>query len=445
MLHNIVDKYQNAILAAFQYFWKNPETGYREVKTSAYLQAAFQEMGYSVVTAGNIPGFYADLDTGRPGPTVAILAELDALLCPAHPEADPETGAVHCCGHGAQLAALFGVAAVLKEQGVLAGLCGKIRLMAVPAEESIEIDYRKKLIEQGIIHYYTGKVECMYRGWFDSVDIAFMIHTRSTTENSGFINGGSNGCIIKEIEFSGVASHAGGSPHLGINALYAANLALNAVNSLRETFQDCNHIRFHPIITAGGESVNVIPNYVRMESYVRGTTIEAISSANYKINRAIAASAAALGANVRINDTFGYHPLRNCQSLIPIVENVMGNILGAVTCTPDDIGSGCTDMGDLSSVMPVIHPYVSGAKGASHGADYIISDPYTACIRSAKVQLGFLERLLENNAKLANQVISEYKPIYGSIAEYFQKIDSLSIDSQAVTYSDDNCITLKLS
>lgn len=439
----LVDRHREQILQSFDYFWKNPETGYREVKSAAFLANAFEELGYILNYAGNIPGFYTDVDTGIPGPTIAVMGELDALLCPTHPEADPQTGAVHCCGHAAQLAALLGVAAALKEPGALDGLCGKIRLMAVPAEELIENQYRKQLKEQGIIRYFGGKVELMHRGWFDDVDISFMIHTAIRPEqNSGYIVGGGNGCIVKNVEFQGVAAHAGGSPHLGVNALYAANLAMNAVNALRETFQDHQHIRVHPIITSGGDSVNAIPDLVTMESYVRGADMEAIVEANQKVNRAIAASAAAMGANVRLEDIPGYHSIRYSKDLIPVMQEAMGAVLEKVVCEPDTINGGCSDVGDLSSVMPVIHPYISGASGKSHGNDYRITDPDTACVDSAKVQLCFLKLLLENGGERAKKVLQNFQPLYPSIAAYFQFMDSLNIDIQAVSYEDDGKILL---
>lgn len=445
-LKSFVDLHRERILEAFDYFWKNPETGYREVKTAAYLAEAFEKLGYTLTYAENIPGFYTDVDTGIPGPTVAVMGELDALLCATHPEADPQTGAVHCCGHGAQIAALLGIAAALKEPGALKGLCGKIRLMAVPAEELIETEYRKALKEQGIIRYYGGKVELMYRGWFDDVDISFMIHTAvRPEEKSGFIVGGGNGCIVKNMEFQGVAAHAGGTPHMGVNALYAANLAMNAVNALRETFRDDDHIRFHPIITAGGSSVNAIPDQVKMESYVRGSTMDAIVDANKKVNRAIAASAAAMGANVRICDIPGYHPIRNCKDLIPVMKQAMEEVLDRVVCNPEEIRGGCSDVGDLSGVMPMIHPYISGAAGKSHGNDYYIADPETACVSSAKVQLVFLKLLLQNGAETAKKVIAEFQPVYPSKEAYFRYMDSLSIDVQAVSYEKDGNVILTFS
>ena len=273
-----------------------------------------------------------------------------------------------------------------------------------------------------------------------------MIHTATRPhDRSGYIVGGSNGCIVKEMEFQGVTAHAGGAPHQGVNALYAANLAMNAVNALRETFMDADHIRFHPILTAGGDSVNAIPDKVRMESYVRGATMDAIVQANQKVNRAIAASAAAIGANVVIRDVPGYYPRRNCQGLIPVMCQAMEQVLDKVVCEPEKIGSGCSDVGDLSSLMPMIHPYVSGASGRSHGSDFYITDPETACVSSAKVQLVFLKLLLENGAQKAKEVIAEFTPIYANKEEYFRLMDELCIDRQAVSYEEDGKVILHLA
>ena len=143
--NSAVEKHKQLILDTERYIWNNPETGYKEVKTSKYMEDTFRRLGYELTMAGNIPGFYTVIDTGRPGPEVLVLGELDSIICPAHPESDPETGAVHSCGHNAQCAALVGLAAALKEDGVLDGMCGRIKLCAVPAEELLEIEYRNEL------------------------------------------------------------------------------------------------------------------------------------------------------------------------------------------------------------------------------------------------------------------------------------------------------------
>ena len=92
----------------------------------------------------------------------------------------------------------------------------------------------------------------------------------------------------------GKAAHAGGKPYEGINALNAAALAVQAVNNLRETFKESDYVRFHPIITKGGDAVNAVPSEVIMQSYVRAASTQALDSANKRINRAISAAAASV-------------------------------------------------------------------------------------------------------------------------------------------------------
>ncbi|MBE6959082.1 MAG: amidohydrolase, partial [Ruminococcaceae bacterium] len=371
-----VEKHKQLILDTERYIWKNPETGYKEFKTSAYMAENFQKLGYELVMAEGLTGFYTDLQTGRPGPMLLILGELDSIICPDHPEADPATGAVHSCGHNAQCAALLGVAAALKEPGVLDDLCGTIRLCAVPAEELLEIDFRSKLQAEGKIKYMGGKSEFLYRGYFDGVDLAFMVHTSSACG----VRPGNVGCLAKKITYKGVAAHAGGSPWDGRNALYAATCGLNAVNAIRETFREQDIIRVHPIITSGGAMVNAIPDTVTLESYVRGSTFEGICLANQRVNQALCGAALSVGCNVDIEDIPGYAPLNNDDNMRSVV------LEAAALAIPEypfanhtERSSGSTDMGDLSCIMPVVHPYAPGAVGKGHGNDYYIEDPELAC------------------------------------------------------------------
>lgn len=437
-----VTKHRKLILDAEDYIWANPETGYKEWKTHKYMEDGFRALGYELTLAGNIPGFIADIDTGRPGPTVAVFGELDSLICRTHPDADPETGAVHACGHSAQSAALLGLAAALKEPGVLDDMCGKIRLISVPAEELIEVEYREELRRKGIIRYFGGKPEFMYRGLLDGVDMALMVHTSACGDEGG-MTGGSNGCLAKSITFQGVASHAGGSPHNGINALYAANLALNACNALRETFQDDHHIRFHPIITHGGEAVNAIPETVRMESYVRGASMEEIVKANRRINRAIAASAAAMGAKVHLRDIPGYWPRIYPKSSFDVVRAAGEKVFEKVLVNPHRWGNASSDMGDVAAVMPAFHPYAGGAVGKGHGNDYYITQPEIACVKSASFQLYMLAELLENGAEKAKAIIAEYEPPFKTMKEYFDYVDSLNLDQEAVIHEENGKISLQ--
>ena len=437
-----VDKNRQLILDAERYIWKHPETGYKEFKTSEYMEQTFRGLGYEPIMAEGITGFYADLDTGRPGPTLLILGELDSVICPEHPESDPVTGAVHACGHNAQCAALVGVAAALKEPGMLDDLCGKIRLCAVPAEELLEIEFRAQLKAEGKIKYFGGKSEFLYRGYFDGVDLAFMVHTGSVF----YAFPGAVGCIAKKVSYKGVAAHAGGEPWNGRNALYAATCGLNAVNAIRETFKESDIVRVHPIITNGGAIVNAIPERVNIESYVRGLTFEGISAANRKVNQALCGAALSLDCNVDIEDIPGYAPLINDKNMICVAQEAAKAAIPEHTfVTRDTFWSASTDMGDLSCIMPVVHPCAGGEVGKAHGNDYYIADPVAACVDSAKLQVEMLYILLSNGAERAKEVIENYEPQFKSKDEYFAFVDKLSCAGDRIEYLDDGVARVKLT
>ncbi len=440
-LFQAVEDHKDTVLEAERYLWNHPEPGYREWNTHRYMKEQFEALGYTVTEAGNIPGFYTDLDTGRPGPRIAVFAEMDSLIIPTHPEAQPDTGYVHACGHNCQCAAMLGVAAALRAPGALDSLSGSIRLILVPAEELIEIAYRRGLKEQGIIRYFGGKQEFMYRGILDGVAMALMVHTG---RDGLRCTKGSNGCVIKEAAFLGKAAHAGGAPQNGINALYAANLGFQAANALRETFVDNDHIRFHPIITAGGDSVNAIPDRVTVESYLRGATVEAIARENRKMNRAFAGAAAAMGCGLELRDFHGYSPRVNDLGMKQAAREI-----AQLLVPQEEIGfsetwtTGCSDMGDVTCVMPGLHPHAGGAEGAGHSPYYRITDPYLACVVSAKWQAGIVALLLREDAARARQILAAGRQDYPSIPDYLAQIDTLTVESTVVTYPDDHTATVK--
>ena len=438
-ISSIIDKHRDLILNTERYIWKNPETGYKEFKTSKYMEDTFEKLGYDIVRADGITGFYTVIDTGIEGPEVLILGELDSIICPSHKDADPVTGAVHSCGHNAQCAALVGIAAALKEPEALDGLCGRIRLCAVPAEELLEIGYRKELQKAGKIKYMGGKSEFLSRGYFDGVDIAFMVHTSSKY----YCNIGSIGCLAKSIIYKGTAAHAGGAPWNGNNALYAATCGINAVNAIRETFKEKDLIRFHPIVTHGGDMVNAIPERVQIETYVRGRTYDGILENNKKVNRALIGAALSLGTNIEIIDMPGYAPLVNDPNMVDLATEAAAKI-GIELEHSGVYTTGSTDMGDLSTFMPVIHPYAGGSSGTDHGSDYKIADPEMACVNSAKWQLIMLRMLLENGATRAKKVIEAYTPVFDSKEAFLAFQDSLNDSGNRIVYNENNIAEIRL-
>ncbi len=439
-INNAVEKYRELILSAERYIWAHPETGYKEFETSKYLSEQFEALGYKLTYADGITGFYTVIDTGREGPEVLVLGELDSIICPAHKEANPETGAAHSCGHNAQCAALLGVAAALTDKNVLSSLSGRIRLCAVPAEELLEIEYRSRLKAEGKIKYFGGKSEFLRRGYFDGVDMAFMVHTGQHY----FSRLGSVGCIAKRMIYKGVAAHAGGAPWAGKNALYAATTGISAANAVRETFHDTDLIRFHPIITHGGDMVNAIPETVELESYIRGKTFEAMAAANVRVNQALTGAAYSLGTNIEIIDMPGYSPLVNDPNMNLLAKEAAELVMPGYDFEIEDVFStGSTDMGDLSAIMPVVHPYAGGATGKSHGNDYQIADPVAACVTNAKWQVMMLKLMLSDGAKRAKEILKNFVPLFPSAKAFLDYQDSICTSGDRIVYNADGTAYIK--
>ena len=290
----------------------NPELGFKEFKTAKLVADTMANFDIPHETGLAITGGKGVLKGQKPGPTIALIGELDSLLVSDHANADSDTGAAHACGHNAQIAGLMGAMMGLVDSKAAEELAGTVVFFAVPAEEYVEVEYRRGLVKEGKLSFLGGKPELIQLGHFDDVDMAMMIHTHCSPEmKKAAVSSSSNGCIVKMIRYEGVAAHAGAIPHKGINALNAAHIAMAAIHAQRETFRDEDAIRVHPIITKGGDLVNVVPADVRMETFVRGKTNEAILDANSKIDRAFRAGTMAIGAKVVIDTLPGYMPLRN--------------------------------------------------------------------------------------------------------------------------------------
>jgi metal-dependent amidase/aminoacylase/carboxypeptidase family protein len=240
--------------------------------------------------------------------------------------------------------------------------------------------------------------------------MAMMTHTSSQTEYGKFAYGGTNnGIVAKNIRFVGKASHAGGAPHDGVNALNAAMIAMSAIHAQRETYRDQDTIRIHPIITQGGVAVSSVPADVRMETFVRGRSIEAFLSANQKVDCALRAGAMAVGGSVEITTLPGYLPLQNNNPMLELYRDNASALVGANHITELGHRTGSTDMGDVSQLMPAIHPYVVAASGTGHGVDYVVEDYDLAVLTSAKAMAMTVIDLLANGAQHAKTVKERYQ------------------------------------
>ena len=396
--------------------WSEPELGYKEHKTAKKVEDAFEKLGVPFKNKLALTGVKGRLKGGKGSKySVAVIGELDAIICADHPAADETSGAAHCCGHNAQIANMMAVTMGLIDSGAMQFLAGDVVPFAVPAEEYVEITYRNRLIEEGKIKYIGGKPELIARGDFDDVDMALQIHLTSVPNErqDGFIeiSTTSNGFIGKLIKYKGEASHAAAAPHAGVNALNAAMMGMMGVHAIRETFQEKDYIRFHPIITQGGDLVNVVPSDVRMESYVRAGNVPAMIDANERINQALKAGAMAVGATCEIKDLPGYLPLNNNPTLNDLLKQNAENLIGEENVSIAPHMTGSTDTGDLSHIMPVSHPWIGSVRGVLHGKDYTVFDEDMAYIRPAQMMACTIIDLLYEDALAAQTLMTNYQPL----------------------------------
>jgi amidohydrolase len=340
-----------------------------------------------------------------------VIGELDALPVPGHPHADQTTGAAHACGHNAQLTHLLGVARGLCEAEAARHFAGRVVFLAVPAEEYVDLEWRSELARRGAIEFLGGKPELVRLGVFDDIDMAMMVHASGDTGDDPFsIHWIYNGFVAKRVRFSGKAAHAGVAPFRGINALNAANLALTAIHMQRETFRDEDHVRIHPIMTHGGTSINIVPSDVRLETFVRGASLEAITDAAEKFDRAMRAGALAIGADVEIQTLPGYLPLIMDKTLGAMFRGNAVELVGDAHYAEHAVCTACSDAGDLSQILPMLHPCHGGCAGYSHSVNFEIVDPELAYVTPAKAMAATVVDLLFGDARGAERVRRNFVP-----------------------------------
>ena len=411
-----IEKRKKEIVGLAQQVLANPEAGFRETKTAQLVAQKFQELGIKHQGGLALTGLKGRIPGGAgPGPTVAVIGELDSLVVTEHPHADPETGAAHACGHHCQIGMMLGAAMGLLTPEVLSQLSGEIVPFAVPAEEFIEVEQRLEMREQGKLEFLGGKQELIRLGEFDDVDIAMMCHTASDMGERKFAMGGtSNGHVVKFVRYTGVGAHAGSMPHKGVNALNAASFAIQAINALRETHRADDTVRIHGIMTKGGEAVSAVPSDVRLEWRVRSSTPKMVVENSAAVDRCFRAGALAVGASVNITTIPGYLPMRHDTKLQEIFRRTAVDLLGerfTLVMPARRNRGGSTDMGDLSHLIPACHPYAAGATGPGHSKEYVITDYESAVIVPAKIMAMVVIDLLADGAKRAKEIKANHRPL----------------------------------
>ena len=409
--HEAIDAYAKEIEEFVRDIGKHAELGFFETRTASKTAEFMKRLGLPVEEGVALTGVEGLLDTGRDGPKLAVMGELDSVVCFDAEDADKSTGAAHQCGHHVQLGFLLATAAGLVKSGVASDLVGKIVFMAVPAEEYIQIERRVKLKEEGKLHFLGGKAEMIRLGRFDDVDMSMMIHA-SSNRPGPFVDTAqtSNGFIGLTVRYVGKQSHAAAAPELGVNALNAAVLGITAVNALRDTFRDEDHVRVHYIITKGGDLVNCVPDDVRLEAYVRAGTVLAMEQALEKVLRAFRAGGDAVGAQTYIKLLPGMFPLSGNKEMYELFYENSREFVAPENFSNGGHMSGSTDMGDITQIMPGIQPFTGGMSGALHSAEARVEDYDAAVIIPAKAMASTIIDLLTADAAKAKEIIAGFRP-----------------------------------
>ena len=424
-IHEELEKILPEIIALSEDVYCHPELGFKEFRT--------REKVIEVLDRNGIPhkdvaytGMTACLDSGRPGPNVGMIAEFDAVPTLGHPYANAEDNAAHTCGHYAQLGIMLSLFLAIKESHMLDDLCGKVTLLITPGEEFCDMDYRRGLIEQGKLHHPSGKQEMIATGVFDDVDIMLSCHTMGLDMDRWHAEIGAslNGFIQKRAVFHGKTSHAGAAPHLGVNALNAATLAMSGINFLRETFPPDEGIRVHFVLHEGGQTINSIPSRTQLEMYIRARSVKSIFETNAKVNRALRAGALAINCGLEIQDMPGYFPLHQDENLTELVKSHIKDYMDPGMIAQGTHGFASGDMGDISMMWPTVEIGIAGFTGTLHGKDFKTSDPEQAYKVPAHYFADTIADLLSNDGASAWKIKEAFVPVMDK-KQYLETLEAL--------------------
>lgn len=406
-----IDSHAEQIMRIGEDIMKHPETGFREARTASIVARELEALGAAPQTGLAITGVKGKLTGGSSRRTVAVMGEMDSLLSEGHVYADPETGAAHTCGHNAGVAAMIGVGIGL--QPLMSQLDGDVVLLAVPAEECIELDWRLQQRDEGRLEFIVGKAELIRIGAFDDVDMALISHTFGPAQGTDmWVAGTTNGSVTLRARFHGRQAHAGAAPWDGIDAYKAMTLALSAIDAQRDTFKDEDQVRVHYLVTRTGDAMTSVPSLAQVEIMVRAASGDGLHDAVAKVKRSLEAGAVALGARLELDVAGGYLPMACEPALIDVTLANANEVLGAERVESSwGAMSGSSDTGDVGHLMPVVHPMVpAGKDDLPHSSTYHVVDHALASVNPAKVFAATIIDLLLDGAAGADAVLRQAGP-----------------------------------
>jgi amidohydrolase len=326
IITDFLDSHKNDFIEISTYIGENPELGHEEYKSAKVLSDKLSEHGFDVQLGicGLPTAFEAVFDSGRQGPTIGFMSEYDAL---------PEIG--HACGHN--LIGTMGIAAGIATSKVLQETGGRVIVYGTPAEET-----------------KGGKVTMAEQGVFDNLDVAMMVHPLHSYVKSG----SSLAMDAIQFEFFGKPAHAAANPEKGINALDAVIQTFNGINALRQHVT--SDTRIHGIIPDGGKAANVVPDYAVAQFYVRAKTRSYVNELVEKVKSIAEGAAMMTGATMKMsNYELSYDNMVTNETLSDVFTDQLISLgVPSEEVIENRDGSGSLDMGNVSLVVPSIHPYI---------------------------------------------------------------------------------------
>jgi amidohydrolase len=322
-----VDRFADDLEQLSHRIHANPELAFKEEKAAAWLTEFLAAHGAKVERGvGGLPTAFRATITGQgAGPTIAIMAEYDAL---------PNIG--HACGHNVIATAGTGAGAAIAAALGTLPFNGRIQVIGTPAEEG-----------------GAGKVKLMEAGVFAGVDAAMMIHGRCGT----LVWRPSLGIIKVKCEFFGKAAHASSWPWRGVNALNAMIQLFVSLDQMRQHVRP--EARIHGVITKGGDQANIIPEHTVAEFYLRAPTREYCKELLRRFEGCAEGAATATGCSVTVTaDPTIHDPLKPNGAMAALFEKNLARIDFPVDPDDGEAGYGSTDCGNVSQVIPTIHPYI---------------------------------------------------------------------------------------
>lgn len=408
----LIDVHKDQIIAFAEDIAAHPEPGYEEFCTAGKTAEVLKNLGYKVTEHLARTGVKGTKSI-KEGPSLTVIGELDAIGCHSHPNANPVTGVAHACGHHAQMAAMIGCAIAMADPDVQKCLAGTVNFLAVPAEEYIDADKRARLKKEGI-EFCCGKSEMIRTSVFDDTDIALTTHVHMVPVEEDFYlgNPACNGYSAERVTVRGKAAHGAIDPWSGVNALSITTSAIQMMGLMRETFREEDHVRLHNVIRKAGDVINSVPDEAIVETKVRAASLDKICEITDMVNRAYAGSAYAFGGKIEMEKLQGYMPIIPRAADNALIEAADDLGLNYRTVQKGDFNNACTDVGDLSHLVPVVNFTFKGFEGKLHGADFKITDPEKAYILPAKLLALTVYKLLKNGGQEAKKITKSYTPVF---------------------------------